>query len=130
MLHYFWLLFSLLLTAARGNHDLRGCQDIDPRCALVQEISDENTADSVRCKDDIVNKKSVILSTTSVQIALAQEMCDNGFDHYCPVACDTCPGTKTPKFKKFNRIEKTHLIHSLSGFKFSDFLRQILHCHS
>ena len=31
-------IFSLLIVATNGNHFLRGCQDIDPRCALVDEM--------------------------------------------------------------------------------------------
>ena len=26
------------ITAANGNHFLRGCQDIDPKCALLDEM--------------------------------------------------------------------------------------------
>ena len=28
----------LTITAANGNHFLRGCQDIDPKCALLDEM--------------------------------------------------------------------------------------------
>ena len=42
MIHFWLVSFSLLFAGTRGNHDLRGCQDIDPRCSLVQEVMNDS----------------------------------------------------------------------------------------
>lgn len=45
---------------------------------------------------------------SSLQTALATSLCDDlGFDHYCPVACDACPGMASAKFKE-NYKTATH----------------------
>ena len=32
------LVVSLLICTTNANHSLRGCQDVDPMCALIDEI--------------------------------------------------------------------------------------------
>ena len=32
------LTIALLISSASGHHFLRGCQDVDPKCALIDEV--------------------------------------------------------------------------------------------
>jgi len=63
---YLFLLGTTLIVQTRGNHQNateRGCVDIDPKCALIQDVVDES------------------------QTTLAMDLCDMGASHYCPVSC-------------------------------------------
>ena len=111
----------LIIGTTRGNHFLRGCQDVDPKCAILDEMraaggmygqemlypvqfnSERRDEWHKRSQHIDVRRRPAANSNPWLVMeyyplcsdsALAQEWCDGGSDHYCSVSCNRCPASQ------------------------------------